>query len=208
MSFFDLKISAKTSDPMETVRVYRMISEETDYPLHLGVTEAGTLLAGSVHTTAALAILLGEGIGDTIRFSLSGDPVPEVYAGFELLRCLGLRTGVRVISCPTCARAEIDVARWARHVEERVRTLSVPLRVAVMGCPVNGPGEAAHADVGIAGSGGRAVLFVKGEVKRKIDPSEALDALMEEIHRLIDDGGMERGLNEVTTRRRGKGTTE
>ena len=189
MGFFDLKVSAKTSDPRETVQVYRMISERIDYPLHLGVTEAGTLLAGTVNTTASLALLLAEGIGDTIRYSLSGDPVPEVLAGFELLRSLGLRTGVRVISCPTCARAEIDVARWAELVEEKVRNLSVPLRVAVMGCPVNGPGEAAQADLGIAGARGRAVLFVEGKVKRRVDPREALEALMEEIGRLVDARG-------------------
>ena len=185
MAFTDLKVSAKSSDPMETVRVYRMISEGTDYPLHLGVTEAGTLVSGTVQTTAALSLLLTEGIGDTIRFSLSGDPVPEVHAGFELLRCLGLRTGVRVISCPTCARSEIDVALWAREVEEKVRTLSVPLRVAVMGCPVNGPGEAKEADVGVAGAKGFAVLFVKGKTRRKVTPEGALDALMEEIDKIV-----------------------
>ena len=123
MGFFAIKVSVKASDPMENVRAYRLLSEEVDYPLHLGVTEAGTALSGSVRTAAALSLLLTEGIGDTIRISLSGDPVPEVYAGHELLRSLGLRTGVRVVACPTCARAEIDVAEWATEIEEKVRDL-------------------------------------------------------------------------------------
>jgi (E)-4-hydroxy-3-methylbut-2-enyl-diphosphate synthase len=185
MGFFNTKISAKASDPMETVQVNRILSEKMDYPLHLGVTEAGTLLTGSVHTAVALTILLAEGIGDTIRFSLTGDPVPEVYAGFELLRALGLRKGARVVACPTCARAEIDVEAWAGEVEARVRNLSFPLRIAVMGCPVNGPGEAREADVGLAGGKGQAILFVKGKVKKKVGADEAVEVLMEEIDRIV-----------------------
>jgi (E)-4-hydroxy-3-methylbut-2-enyl-diphosphate synthase len=185
MGFFNLKVSAKASDPMETVWTYRILSEETDYPLHLGVTEAGTPLTGSVHTSAALSLLLSEGIGDTIRFSLSGDPVPEVHAGFELLHALGLRSGVRVVACPTCARAQIDVAGLAEAVEQRVRNIPVSLRIAVMGCPVNGPGEAREADAGLAGGKGHALLFVKGKVKERLSPDEAVDALMEEVGRLV-----------------------
>jgi len=193
MGFYNMKVSAKASDTMETVRTYRIISDSVDYPLHLGVTEAGTPLTGSVHTSAALSILLTEGIGDTLRFSLSGDPVPEVHAGSELLRALGLRSGVRVVACPTCARARIDVAQWARDVEDRVRNLPVPLRIAVMGCPVNGPGEAKEADLGLAGGKGQALLFVRGKVKRKVGPDEAVEALMEEIDRLVraDDRNQE-----------------
>jgi (E)-4-hydroxy-3-methylbut-2-enyl-diphosphate synthase len=193
MGFFNIKISAKASDPVQTIQVNRILSEEMDYPLHLGVTEAGTLLTGSVHTAAALTVLLKEGIGDTIRFSLSGNPVPEVHAGFELLRALGLRKGARVVACPTCARTEIDVDTWASEVEEKVRNLTFPLRVAVMGCPVNGPGEASEADVGLAGGKGKAVLFVKGKVKRKVGLDEAVDALMEEIDHLIAAEGQEIG---------------
>ncbi|MGD8353334.1 MAG: flavodoxin-dependent (E)-4-hydroxy-3-methylbut-2-enyl-diphosphate synthase, partial [Pseudomonadota bacterium] len=166
---------------------YRLLSEEVDYPLHLGVTEAGTPLTGSVRTAAALGLLLTEGIGDTLRVSLSGDPLPEVHTGFELLRSLGLRKGARVVACPTCARAEIDVAGWAAQVEEKVRDLKAPLRIAVMGCPVNGPGEAREADVGLAGGKGNAVLFVKGKVKKKVTPDEAVDALMEEIDQLVKE---------------------
>lgn len=188
MGFFAIKISVKASDPVDTVKAYRLLSDEVDYPLHLGVTEAGTPLAGSVRTATALGLLLESGIGDTIRVSLSGDPVPEIYAGFELLRSLGLRTGARVVACPTCARAEIDVAHWAALVEEKVRNLTVPLRIAVMGCPVNGPGEAREADVGLAGGKGAAILFVKGKVKKKVSPDEAVEALMGEIDKLVKEG--------------------
>jgi len=187
MGFFAIKISVKVSDPMENVQAYRLLSEEVDYPLHLGVTEAGTPLSGSVRTAAALSLLLADGIGDTIRVSLSGDPVLEVYAGHELLRSLGLRTGVRVVACPTCARAEVDVAQWAARIEEKVRESQHPLRIAVMGCPVNGPGEAREADVGIAGGKGNAILFVKGKVKKKVGMDEAVDALMAEVEKLVEE---------------------
>ena len=189
LNFFAIKISVKASDPIENIRAYRLLSEEVDYPLHLGVTEAGTLLSGSVRTAAALGLLLADGIGDTIRISLSGDPLPEVHAGHELLRSLGLRTGARVVACPTCARAEIDVAQWAVLIEEKVRNIRVPLRIAVMGCPVNGPGEAREADVGLAGGKGHAILFVKGRVIRKVGVEEAVEALMEEVDKLVDKNG-------------------
>lgn len=184
MGFTHFKLSVKASDPMETVDAYRLLSEHVDYPLHIGVTEAGTALTGAVRTSAALSLLLTEGIGDTLRFSLSGDPVPEVHSGMELLRSLGLRAGPWIVACPTCARAEVDVAELAVQVESRIRDIGAPLRIAVMGCPVNGPGEAMEADAGIAGGKGKAVLFVRGKVKGKFGRDEALDALMEEIERL------------------------
>ena len=187
MNFFKAKVSVKASDPIENVKAYRLLSEEVDYPLHLGVTEAGTPLSGSIRTAAALALLLADGIGDTIRVSLSGDPLPEVHAGHELLRSLGLRSGARVVACPTCARAEIDVADWAVQIEEKVRDIQAPLRIAVMGCPVNGPGEAREADVGLAGGKGKAILFVKGKVIKKVSPDEAVDALMEEVNKLVKE---------------------
>jgi len=187
MGFFDMKLSVKISDPMETVEAYRLLSEEVDYPLHLGVTEAGTPISGSVRTAAALSLLLADGIGDTLRVSLSGDPVPEVHAGFELLGALGLRSGARVVACPTCARAEIDVAEWATEVEARVRNISVPLRIAVMGCPVNGPGEAREADAGLAGGRGHAILFARGKVVKKVSTDEAVDELMEEVEKLVKE---------------------
>lgn len=190
MNFFAIKISVKASDPIENIMAYRLLSDEVDYPLHLGVTEAGTLLSGSVRTAATLGLLLADGIGDTIRVSLAGDPLPEVHAGHELLRSLGLRTGARVVACPTCARAEIDVAQWAVLIEEKVRNIRMPLRIAVMGCPVNGPGEAREADVGLAGGKGHAILFVRGKVIKKVGPDEAVDALMEEVDKLVNkDGG-------------------
>ncbi|MCJ7500849.1 flavodoxin-dependent (E)-4-hydroxy-3-methylbut-2-enyl-diphosphate synthase [bacterium] len=184
MNFFTIKISVKASDPLENVRAYRLLSEDVDYPLHLGVTEAGTVLSGSVRTAAALGLLLADGIGDTIRVSLSGDPLPEVHAGHELLRSLGLRSGARVVACPTCARAEIDVAGLAEEVEKRIRSIKAPLKIAIMGCPVNGPGEARESDVGIAGGKGTAVLFVRGKVKGKLKEEEAIDALIEEVEKL------------------------
>ncbi|MDF1525309.1 MAG: flavodoxin-dependent (E)-4-hydroxy-3-methylbut-2-enyl-diphosphate synthase [bacterium] len=187
MNFFAIKVSVKASDPVQSVQAYRLLSEEIDYPLHLGVTEAGTPLTGSVRTAAALSLLLADGIGDTIRVSLSGDPLPEVHSGFELLRSLGLRTGARVVACPTCARAEIDVAEWAGQIEEKVRDIRIPLRIAVMGCPVNGPGEAREADVGLAGGKGNAILFVKGQVIKKVSPDEAVEALMEEVEKLVKE---------------------
>jgi (E)-4-hydroxy-3-methylbut-2-enyl-diphosphate synthase len=188
MNFFAIKISVKTSDPVENVKAYRLLSDEVDYPLHLGVTEAGTPMSGSVRTAAALGLLLADGIGDTIRVSLSGDPLPEVHAGYELLRSLGLRTGARVVACPTCARAEIDVAQWAALVEEKVLNIKIPLRIAVMGCPVNGPGEAREADAGLAGGKGKAILFVKGKVIKKVGPDEAVEALMTEVDKLVKEG--------------------
>jgi (E)-4-hydroxy-3-methylbut-2-enyl-diphosphate synthase len=181
MNFFAIKISVKTSDPVENVKAYRLL-------LHLGVTEAGTPMSGSVRTAAALGLLLADGIGDTIRVSLSGDPLPEVHAGYELLRSLGLRTGARVVACPTCARAEIDVAQWAALVEEKVLNIKIPLRIAVMGCPVNGPGEAREADAGLAGGKGKAILFVKGKVIKKVGPDEAVEALMTEVDKLVKEG--------------------
>jgi (E)-4-hydroxy-3-methylbut-2-enyl-diphosphate synthase len=178
MNFFAIKISVKTSDPVENVKAYRLLSDEVDYPLHLGVTEAGTPMSGSVRTAAALGLLLADGIGDTIRVSLSGDPLPEVHAGYELLRSLGLRTGARVI----------DVAQWAALVEEKVLNIKIPLRIAVMGCPVNGPGEAREADAGLAGGKGKAILFVKGKVIKKVGPDEAVEALMTEVDKLVKEG--------------------
>jgi (E)-4-hydroxy-3-methylbut-2-enyl-diphosphate synthase len=184
MGFHDFKLSVKASDPVQTVRAYRLLSEATDHPLHLGVTEAGTAVPGTARSAVALGMLLAEGIGDTVRVSLAGDPVPEMAAAFAILRSLGLRTGVRVIACPTCARAQVDVAALAGEVERRTRSIASDLTVAVMGCPVNGPGEAREADVGVAGAKESAVLFVRGEIRARLAPDEILDALMAEIRKL------------------------
>ncbi len=189
----EIKISAKASDPIRTVQTYRLLAERTSYPLHLGVTEAGTRLAGTVRSCAALAVLLGEGIGDTIRISLSDDPEEEVRVGLELLRSLGLRRGgVRVIACPTCGRTKIPVAAIAREVEERLAQLgrshpemSLPL-VAVMGCVVNGPGEAREADIAAAGGDGIAVLYRNGAPVRRVPEAQIASALVEEVQQWLD----------------------
>lgn len=182
LGFQDIKISVKSSTPLVTVAANRLLAERVPYPLHLGVTEAGTRWAGSIRSAVALGILLEEGIGDTIRVSLTGDPVDEVRAGLEILRTLGLAPrGPRVISCPTCGRTEIDLEPLALEVERRLEELQLDLEVAVMGCIVNGPGEARKADFGIAGGGGEGVVFAHGRPVRKVAEADLVDALFAEI---------------------------
>lgn len=180
-----MKISLKASHVPLMVQAYRLLAGQVDYPFHVGVTEAGTLRRGLVKSAVGIGILLAEGIGDTIRVSLTAPPRHEVWAGYEILKALDLRRrGVELISCPTCGRTEIDLIRIATVVEERLQGVSRPLKVAVMGCVVNGPGEAREADVGIAGGKGMGVLFRKGEVVRAVPEAELVDALMEEIDRI------------------------
>ena len=163
-----MKISIKSSDVLTTINGYRQLSQHTDYPLHLGVTEAGGLIAGTVKSSVALGILLCQGIGDTFRISLTRDPVEEVRVGFELLRALSIRErGPELISCPTCGRTRIDLFPLAEEVEQYVQTMKTPLKVAVMGCVVNGPGEAREADIGIAGGHGVGIIFKKGKLYQK-----------------------------------------
>ncbi|TYO96115.1 4-hydroxy-3-methylbut-2-en-1-yl diphosphate synthase [Geothermobacter ehrlichii] len=183
---FDLiKISLKASDIDRTVRAYRLLAEKVDYPLHIGITEAGTTFSGTVKSAVGLGILLYEGIGDTLRVSLTGDPVEEVRVGFEILKSLGLRQrGPIFISCPTCGRCQIDLIETAEEVERRLHDLPVSLTIAVMGCVVNGPGEAREADLGIAGGRGQGLLFRRGEILRKVPQAELADALVEEARRL------------------------
>lgn len=181
----NLKISVKASDVARTVEACRIVSEASDWPLHIGVTEAGTQWSGTIKSSVGIGALLARGIGDTIRVSLTADPVEEVRVGRKILSSLGLaEPGPQVISCPTCARAEIDVMELATTVEKEIDGLSVPLTVAVMGCAVNGPGEAREADVGIAGGREGALLFVKGEMVLKVGPGEALDALLEAVGKM------------------------
>ncbi len=179
---FDLiKISLKASDPLSTVVAYKMISEKTDYPLHIGVTEAGPPFSGGIKSAVGLGILLYLGIGDTLRVSLTADPVLEVQAAYHILRAMGLRRrGVEIISCPLCGRAEMDLSPVVRQVEASVSGWTEPIQVAIMGCPVNGPGEAREADVGIAGGKGTALLFRKGKVLRKVREGEMVSALLKE----------------------------
>lgn len=180
---FDLiKVSLKSSDVMTTIEAYRLMAEKTDYPLHLGVTEAGTLKSGLIKSAVGLGTLLAEGIGDTIRVSLTENPVEEVSAGYEILKSLKLRQkGVNFVSCPTCGRTQIDLITLAKKVEERFKNLDQNITIATMGCAVNGPGEAKHADFGIAGGINEGYIFKKGEIIARVPEDELLDKLEELI---------------------------
>ena len=188
LGYDQIKISLKASDVMKTVDAYRLLSEKVDYPLHIGITEAGTTFSGTIKSAVGLGILLADGIGDTMRVSLTGDPVDEVRVAYEILKALGIRRrGVNFVSCPTCGRCQINLVGVAEEVERRLRTIDKPLTVAVMGCVVNGPGEAREADVGIAGGRGEGLLFRRGEVLRKVPENELADALMAEVERLVKE---------------------
>ncbi len=183
--FYDTVVSMKGSSVRATVEACRAFAKASDYPQHIGVTEAGTALSGPVKSAVGIGTLLMEGIGDTVRVSLSGDPVPEVAAGIAILRACGLRQGgVEVIACPTCGRTGIDVPGIARQVEERTRHITKPLKVAVMGCVVNGPGEAREADIGIAGGKDGGALFVRGREPRKVPADRLLEVLLAEIEKM------------------------
>jgi len=189
LDFTDIKVSLKASDVPTTLDAYRLMSKRSRYPLHIGVTEAGTLFSGTVKSSVGLGILLHEGIGDTMRVSLTADPVEEVRAAWEMLKALKLRErGVNIISCPTCGRTQIDVIGLAMEVERRLSHITTPLDVAVMGCIVNGPGEAKQADFGIAGGKGRGLLFRRGEVIRKLREDELADALVAEVESSVKEG--------------------
>jgi (E)-4-hydroxy-3-methylbut-2-enyl-diphosphate synthase len=190
VGFSDVKISVKASNVPLMIQAYRLAADTFDHPLHLGVTEAGPPPAGLVKGTAGIATLLAEGIGDTIRFSLTADPVEEARAGRLLLEALGLRDrkGVDLIACPSCGRAEIDVIKVAREAQAALEARQLPLQVAVMGCVVNGPGEAREADLGIAAGRHRGHLFIKGKIIRVVPESEMVAALVEEAERLVEEG--------------------
>lgn len=179
--FFDIVVSAKSSSVKETIETYMNLAEEFNYPLHLGVTESGTKFSGSIRSAVALSVLLHNGIGDTIRVSLSSDPVDEVRAGIEILKSLELRKGPIVISCPTCARTKIDVEKIALKVEKMLLSVKIPLKVAVMGCEVNGPGEAKDADLGLAGTRRGVMLFKKGKSLGVYSSADAFEHLMKLI---------------------------
>jgi (E)-4-hydroxy-3-methylbut-2-enyl-diphosphate synthase len=186
LNFTNLKVSLKASDVMTTVASYRLFSEKSDYPLHIGISEAGTLSSGTIKSSVGLGILLAEGIGDTMRVSLTADPVEEVRVAYEILKSLKVRQrGVNIISCPTCGRTEIDIIGLASEVEKRLAHIKTPITVAVMGCVVNGPGEAREADVGIAGGKGVGLLFKHGEIVRKFDERELADVLVDEVEKII-----------------------
>jgi (E)-4-hydroxy-3-methylbut-2-enyl-diphosphate synthase len=190
VDFDDVKISVKSSNVPVMIDAYRLLSERVDFPLHLGVTEAGPLPGGLVKGTAGIATLLAEGIGDTIRFSLTADPVEEAKAGRQLLEAMGLRErkGLDLIACPSCGRAEVDVIGVARAAQDALEARHIPLQVAVMGCVVNGPGEARDADLGIAAGRGKGHLFVRGQVVRVVPEADMVAALVEEAERIVAEG--------------------
>ena len=188
--FHDMKISLKAHDVPLTLAAYRLMSERSDYPLHLGITEAGTVRSGIIKSAVGIGALLAEGIGDTLRVSLTGDPVVEVRVAREILKSLGLRDfGPTLISCPTCGRTAIDLASIAERVEERLSGIERPIHVAVMGCVVNGPGEARGADVGIAGGKGVGLVFRKGEVVRQVREEDLVEELFREIDAILAEEG-------------------
>lgn len=182
LDFHELKVSIKASDVLRTIEAYRLLSAKTDLPLHLGITEAGAGYAGTVKSALGIGMLLFEGIGDTIRVSLTGDPVCEMRVAYEILRALKIRErGPEIISCPTCGRTEIDLLSIVDQVEKALAPMTKPMKIAIMGCVVNGPGEAREADVGIAGGKGKGIIFKKGKVVAKVPEDQLVQALLEEI---------------------------
>jgi len=185
VNFRDIVISIKSSDVLTMMESYRLLSKETNYPLHLGVTEAGTIWRGTIKSSIGIGGLLSEGIGDTIRVSLTGDPIEEIKAGREILKATGhLKEGIEFVSCPTCGRTQIDLISIANEVEEALKDSKKKIKVAVMGCVVNGPGEAREADIGIAGGNGVGLIFKKGQIIKKVNESELVRALLEEIDKM------------------------
>lgn len=197
--FHDFKISVKHNDPVVMVQAYRMLAERGDWPLHLGVTEAGPAFQGTIKSATAFGILLSEGIGDTIRVSLSAPPAEEVKVGLQILQSLNLRERkLEIVSCPSCGRAQVDVYTLADSVTEGLKHVQVPLRVAVMGCVVNGPGEAREADLGVASGNGKGQIFVKGEVIKTVPESEIVETLIAEANRIAAEMGTELGTGSPT----------
>ena len=187
-TFEDFVLSIKAADVLTTVDACRLLASQCDYPQHIGITESGTVRSGAIRSSVGLGILLAEGIGDTIRVSLSGDPVEEIYAAKEILKSLGLASGPVVIACPTCSRTQIDVASLAEKVEKMVAGITTPIKIAVMGCIVNGPGEAREADVGVTGGKGSGVIFMHGEEVEKVKEEVLLDTLWKYIQTIIKNG--------------------
>ncbi len=185
MNFRDIVISIKSSDVQTMINSYRLMSEKSDYPLHLGVTESGTPWRGTIKSSVGIGTLLAEGIGDTIRVSLTGDPVEEIKVGNEILKALGIKKGgIEFVSCPTCGRTQIDLIRIAKEIEDKLSSCKKDIKVAIMGCVVNGPGEAREADIGIAGGKGEGIIFKKGEILKKVKEEDLVQELMKEIDNL------------------------
>ncbi len=185
VNFEDIIISIKSSDVVQMIEAYNIVSEKTDYPLHIGVTEAGTIWRGSIKSSVGIGALLAQGIGDTLRVSLTGDVTEEIKVGREILKSLGmLKEGIQFVSCPTCGRTQINLIKIAEEAEKRLASVDKNIKVAIMGCVVNGPGEAREADVGIAGGKGEGLIFRKGEIVRKVKEEDLLDELIKEIENL------------------------
>lgn len=185
LEFNEIKVSIKSSDTITTIEAYRLLADQCHYPLHLGVTEAGGLIAGTVKSSVALGILLYEGIGDTFRISLTRDPVEEIKVGWELLRSLRIRErGPELISCPTCGRCQINLFGLAEKVENHIQSIKTPLKIAVMGCVVNGPGEAREADIGLAGGNGVGIIFKKGKLYKKVPEDKLFEVFVKELDQL------------------------
>ena len=199
LGYREIKVSLKASDPLMMIEAYRMLASKVDYPFHLGVTEAGTPTAGTIKSSVGIGTLLAEGTGDTIRVSLAADPVEEVRVGIEILKSLALRKeGLSFVACPSCGRADIDLVGLAKEVEQRMIPFSNKnIHVAVMGCEVNGPGEARAADIGVAGGKGIGLIFRKGEVIRKVPEAKIVDALMEEVEKLVVEREAEKGATTI-----------
>ena len=187
LDFHLIKISLKSSDVLQMISAYRLLSEKVNYPLHLGVTEAGSLVSGTVKNSLGIGLLLSEGIGDTIRVSLTRDPVDEIKVAYEILKALGLRQrGLDIISCPTCGRCQIDLLTLVETIENALDQITTPLKVAIMGCVVNGPGEAKEADIGIAGGQGHGTLFKKGRLIKKVPESDLARILIKEVKQMVN----------------------
>ncbi len=203
LGFFNLKVSLKASDVPRTLEAYRLLATKVEYPFHAGITEAGTLLRGSIKSAAGLALLISEGLADTIRVSLTASPEKEVLVAYEILKSLGLRArGINFISCPGCGRTEVNIRKLAAQVEARLSRVDLPLTVAVMGCPVNGPGEAREADVGVACGRAHGVIFKRGRVVKKVAEDEIVQALVEEVKKMAEELSLiER---EINNQKRGK----
>jgi (E)-4-hydroxy-3-methylbut-2-enyl-diphosphate synthase len=190
LGYREFKLSLKSSDVPTMIRAYRLISEKTDTPLHLGVTEAGSVLASSIKSSIGIGILLHEGIGDTIRVSVTGDPTVEMTIAYGILRALGIRkVGPDIIACPTCGRCEIDLAPMVEEIEKKLAGMKEYLKIAIMGCVVNGPGEAAEADIGIAGGRGLGILFKHGKPVRKVKEEDLVEVLLREIEAMKSKRG-------------------
>src|SRR5229473_2766337 len=190
----EMKVSLKASDPLMMIEAYRMLADQVEYPLHLGVTEAGTPGVGTIRSAVGLGALLSEGVGDTIRVSLSADPAEEVRVGIDILKALGLRKGgLTFVSCPSCGRADVDLVTLAKEIEDEFKGLNEEIHIAVMGCEVNGPGEARVADIGVAGGKGIGLIFKRGEIIRKVPETEIRAAMREEVDKFLAERKAEMG---------------